>query len=126
MGRIAMMLIRRGARVNAQDARGRTALHWAVARGDARMARMLLREGAEPRVRDANGRTPVHMAMGADDGRACLREMVETLSAGEDCDNERLTPLHWAVLHHRVDMVQAVLASGGNPRTADVEGKLPL
>jgi len=58
----ALWLLARGASPNAPDARGWTALHQAVSRGNERMLRALLEAGGDPRRKDAEGITPFEMA----------------------------------------------------------------
>lgn len=56
-------LIQQGMDVNAAQADGMTALHWAASRGDAATARMLLFAGARPAAVTRNGNyTPLHLA----------------------------------------------------------------
>src|SRR5687767_15047902 len=65
----ARALIKQGMDVNAAQADGMTALHWASTRGDASSARMLLYAGARVDAVTRNGNyTPLHMAAKA--GRA--------------------------------------------------------
>jgi len=59
----ALWLLARGASPNAADARGWTALHQAVSRGNERMLRALLEAGGDPRGKDAEGVTPFEMAV---------------------------------------------------------------
>ncbi len=56
-------LLKQGLDVNAAQADGMTALHWAASRGDAATTRMLLFAGARPSAVTRNGNyTPLHMA----------------------------------------------------------------
>lgn len=57
---VARILLDRGADVNATDAAGRTALMYAVIRGDADVVEVLLAAGADPNVRSKSGRTAFH------------------------------------------------------------------
>jgi len=52
-----------GLDVNAQDKLRRTAMHFAAARGDARLCRVLLQHGANTELRNKKGRTCVDVAM---------------------------------------------------------------
>ena len=57
----ALWLLERGASPNAADARGWTALHQAVSRGNEKMLRALLQAGGDPRRKDGEGITPFEM-----------------------------------------------------------------
>ncbi|RZA17028.1 MAG: ankyrin repeat domain-containing protein, partial [Lysobacteraceae bacterium] len=53
------LLLRHKARVDARDARGRSALHEAALAGHAGIVAVLLDAGADPHARDGDGRTPL-------------------------------------------------------------------
>jgi ankyrin repeat protein len=59
----ALWLLARGASPNVPDARGWTALHQAVSRGNERMLRALLDAKGDPRRKDAEEITPFEMAV---------------------------------------------------------------
>ncbi len=80
-------LLRDGADVNAVQADGATALHWAAYHGDADLAETLLDAGANPAAANRNGSTPLWLA--ANQGDAML---VETLLDG-GADANELLPL---------------------------------
>ena len=67
-------LLQEGANVNAGQADGATALHWAAYHGDAALAERLLQAGADVSAANRNGSTPLWLA--ASHGDAA---MVETL-----------------------------------------------
>jgi hypothetical protein len=58
----AARLIQRGAKVNTVDRDGRTALMWAVKRGNSRVEKLLLAAGADPNLVDRRGRTALDYA----------------------------------------------------------------
>jgi ankyrin repeat protein len=60
---IVKFLLDKGADPKAADARGRTALHGLVARGEGALVRSLLDRGAEVNAKDQRGRTPLHRAV---------------------------------------------------------------
>src|SRR5687768_9778610 len=55
-------LLERRADVNAADADGTTALHWAAHRDDVAMAEALLKRGASPNIVSRHGATPLSTA----------------------------------------------------------------
>ena len=59
---IVLAFLAKGASVAARDAKGGTALHWAVARGVPDCLRALLAAGADAAASDAQGTTPLALA----------------------------------------------------------------
>src|ERR1051325_10667054 len=72
--------IQQKADVNAAEADGTTALHWAAQRNDAQIAQLLISAGAKPQVANRYGVTPLSLA--AVNGNAAIIEML--LKAGAD------------------------------------------
>ena len=71
MGPVVGHLVKQGVDPNAQDAQGRSPLHYAIAPfHQTYVAVELVEAGADPLVRDAQGRTPLALAEEA--GRADL------------------------------------------------------
>jgi ankyrin repeat protein len=104
-------LVEQRADVNARQADGATALHWAVYRADLALTDLLLGAGANPKVANSEGFTP--LALAALNGSAPLIESL--LKAGAD-PNERLprgeTPLMMASRTGSVAAMQALLDRG--------------
>jgi ankyrin repeat protein len=65
----AEALLAAGAAIDARDARGRTALHYAAAVGYTDVVKLLVERGADLRVADADGVTPLDAANGKLRGR---------------------------------------------------------
>ncbi len=59
---IAHAFLAKGADVNARDAAGGPALHWAVGSGKPDIVRLLLDHGADPAARDDHGQSALHVA----------------------------------------------------------------
>jgi ankyrin repeat protein len=110
-------LVQRGSEVNAAQADGATALHWAAYHGDASLAQLLLEAGANVAAANRNGSTPLWLASSQGDA-----PVVEALLKGGADANEPLPlgrrPLMLAARSGNVDAVRALLASG-----ADVNAK---
>jgi ankyrin repeat protein len=63
---IVALLVTNGAEINAHGVWGRTALHFAANRGDAKMVEFLLKHKADVKARDEDGFAPIIQARGAD------------------------------------------------------------
>jgi ankyrin repeat protein len=113
-------LLSQKADVNAPQADGTTALHWAVYRGDPTLADLLIRAGADHRIASRDGVTPLSLASSS--GDAAL--VGALLKAGAD-PNEALptgkTNLMLAARAGNPDAVKALLDAG-----ADVNAKESL
>jgi len=105
-------MLRRGADVNAPQADGMTALHWAAERGDVELTEMLLFADAHPGARTRNGHyTPLHLAARAGQSGTVglLVEDGAVLDAGS---RHGATALHFAAGSGIVSTVEALLTGG--------------
>jgi len=113
-------LLQKKADVNAPQADGATAIHWAVYRNDPQMVDQLIAAGANVKAANQDGVTPLRLA--AVDGNAVI--IAKLLKAGAD-PNERdpqgETPLMFAARNGSVEAIQALL-----DRKADVNAKEEL
>jgi uncharacterized protein len=113
-------LVQQHADVNAAQADGATALHWAVFSSDRPMVDLLLRAGANPKAANRDGSTPLWLA--CINGDAPIISAL--LAAGADA-NEQLplgrTPLMVAARTGNVDAIKVLLDHG-----ADVNAKETL
>jgi uncharacterized protein len=104
-------LLQAGADVNAAQADGATALHWAAYHRDTELAQVLLAAGANPAAANRNGSTPMWLA--ANLGDAAMLEIL--LAAGANA-NEELPlgrrPLMLAARSGGLDAVRVLLAHG--------------
>jgi ankyrin repeat protein len=72
-----LALLDHGAKIDATDYPGHTALWEAVKKNDCGMIRLLIEHGADPEHRDKGGRTPMNLAAyeGREKARLCLEEL---------------------------------------------------
>ncbi|MBI1873332.1 MAG: ankyrin repeat domain-containing protein [Acidobacteria bacterium] len=121
-------LLQQGADVNAPQADGMTALHWAAERGDADTAAMLLYAGANAAAVTRIGHyTPLHLA--SKSGSAPVVEAL--LKAGGDVaarsTTSGVTPLHLAATSGNPDVVVKLLNHGADVNAREAEwGQTPL
>jgi ankyrin repeat protein len=112
-GAAVRALLSQKADVNAPQADGATALHWAVYRGDLTLAHLLIRAGADHRIANRNGVTPLSLA--SSNGNAAL--VAALLESGAD-PNEPLptgkTNLMLAAGAGNPDAVKALLDAGAD------------
>jgi ankyrin repeat protein len=111
-------LVQSGADVQAAQADGATALHWAAYHGDASLALLLLEAGADVKAANRNGSTPLWLA--ASQGDAAMINAL--LDNGADA-NEPLPlgrrPLMLAARSGRVDAVSVLLDGGADPNAKE-------
>jgi uncharacterized protein len=113
-------LLRQGLDVNAAQADGMTALHWAASRGDVSAARMLLFAGARSAAVTRNGNyTPLHLA--ARSGRGAMVKAL--LEGGADAkavtSSGGATALHFAAGNGDSLSVAALTAAGATVDARD-------
>jgi ankyrin repeat protein len=113
-------LLKDGADVNAVQADGATALHWAAYHRDADLAARLLKAGANPAAVNRNGSTPMWLA--ANQGDAA---MLETLIEGGANANEELPlgrrPLMLAARSGVVEAVRVLLEREADPNAKETQ-----
>lgn len=104
--------------VNAPDADGSTALHWAAERDDVPMADLLIAAGANVKAKTRYNVTP--LALAATNGDAALIDRL--LKAGADpngASEEGQTALMTASLTGKPDAVKLLIEAGANVNTAE-------
>ncbi|HEY6393351.1 MAG TPA: ankyrin repeat domain-containing protein [Bryobacteraceae bacterium] len=124
------MLLEKKANVDAQDKRGLTALHHAVAEGKTDAANLLLDAKANPNMKDAAGMTPLLAAV--EYGRsAIMKTLLERGADIEIADATGTTPLMRAAegsayAPNNAPFVQALLDKGAKLETQDAQGRTAL
>jgi ankyrin repeat protein len=112
-------LLVRHADVNAPQADGTTALHWAARWDDLEAADLLLHAGADPKTANRDGATPMFLA--TQNGNAAMVE--KFLKAGVDPNSPVLshgeTALMMAARTGNATAVKVLLDRGANPNTKD-------
>ena len=119
-------LIAQHADVNAPQADGATALHWAVYRSDKATVDLLLKTGANPKAANRDGSTPLWLA--SVNGNGPILESL--IKAGAD-PNEQLpfgrSPLMAAARTGNVAAIQVLLEHGANVNAKEtLRGTTPI
>eukprot|EP00039_Didymoeca_costata_P024843 m.11682 g.11682 ORF g.11682 m.11682 type:complete len:752 (+) comp4503_c0_seq1:325-2580(+) len=128
------LLLKEGARVDALDAGGETALFHAIASGSASCVKRLLEAGVDPTRPNKRRTTCLHYASYIGDP-----EIVTIILAAIDSkqnasislslaaqDRAGYTPLHMAALQRKVDAVEVLLCNGANANAQSDDGSTPL
>ncbi len=93
-----------GELTHATDKTGKTALHWAAARGNDALVQLLLDHDADIDARDTNGNTPLHLA--ARNGNLSMVKLLIARGANATIVNrDGQTPLALAYRYHRPTIV---------------------
>jgi len=128
--KLAKLLLKHGAHVNAQNDEKVTPLHSLAALGRIQdshieVAKLLLASGADLKAQDKEGRTPLHVAVGG--GSPRLAELL--LASGSD-PNARgkngETPLHVACWSRAYRLAELLLARGADAKARDDRGATAL
>jgi ankyrin repeat protein len=119
-------LLEQKADVNAPQADGATALHWAVFRSDKEMVDLLIRAGANAKAANREGATPLWLASVNGDA-----PIIEALIKGGADPNEKLplgrTPLMEASRTGNVDAMKVLLDHGAEVNAKEtLRGTTPL
>ena len=120
-------LVRQGADVNAAQADGMTALHWAALNGDLKMADVLLVAGAGTESLTRNGGyTPLHLASSR--GHAPVVERLLTAGSKPKAGTATgVQAIHLAAQAGSADAVRFLIDRGADPNARDnTHGRTPL
>lgn len=111
-----------------QDAEGRTALMYAVASRASESIDVLLRHCSTAVVGmgDTIGRTALHRACGDGQFDAVVRLIASKKCDINSKDNRLATPLLWATVTNRPELLQLLLENNAKPLLCDATGKTAL
>jgi len=126
---VAELLVEHGANVNALDSDKRTPLHNAVGyQGDSNIVELLVKNGADVNARcktwqypadetyGVSNVTPLHIAASEGD-TFVVRYLIKQGASVEACDQNNMTPLHWALfpdIDGNLSVVKILIKNGAN------------
>lgn len=129
---MAELLINAGNRLNVQDEKGLTALHYATARGKEKVIALLLKHQARCDLLDHRGRTPGHYAaisgVHFSDKEQSLSCMIQLVNAGVKInakDHSGNTALHLAAGKGEMEMVKKLIELGARADLRNKSSKTP-
>jgi ankyrin repeat protein len=114
-----------GARLDATNSHGLTALHQAVLTGQVDMVRLLLDRGANADIRGNHGWTPLHIA--ADLDRIEIASLLLAHGASVNAlDDSKQSPVLHTAYNGSVYTAMLLIGHGGNPDIPRADGETPL
>jgi ankyrin repeat protein len=129
--RVQVLLRPREVDVDAEDTKGRTALHHASAAGQTESVRLLLKAGADKDKEDTRRPSlwrPLHYASAM--GQAGVVRLLLERGVQPDLrwnrDNPKSQPLHVACAHGHVEVARLLLAAGADEAKDDEYGYTPF
>jgi ankyrin repeat protein len=115
-------LTSRGARLDATDDEGVTALMVASCNDNAPLARLLLGQGANCQAMDGRGLSALHIAAWFG-SIACMRELLNVGAQIECRARDGSTPLMWAAAQGQRACVELLLSSGAKAASESDDGR---
>ncbi|CCM10447.1 Ankyrin [Cardinium endosymbiont cEper1 of Encarsia pergandiella] len=130
-GRITKQLLEKGAKVDALDKNNFTSLYWSVEKRHVRTMQALIEQAIALKIKPISCECENLLSWAADckDGESSNKMVADLLRFGLDPnqpDNNRCTPLHYAVQHGNIKVVQTLLGAGARTDLQDKSGKVPL
>ncbi len=120
--RMAELLLKNGAHVEAKDDAGRTPLHRAITGGHEDVAELLVANGADVNAKDSDGSAPLHLTM----RRRIVRLLLNKGARVNTRDKNRRTALHMAVKYGGEEAASILLTEGADVHAEDSSGMKPL
>jgi ankyrin repeat protein len=111
--------------INARDADGKTALHWASLYGQTKVMELLLANKADVNSLDEEGFTPLHCAATFNQSDAVKLLVANKANMNLKVPKYGWTALRLTVIHGHMATAEALLNAGADPNVSDQEN-IPL
>jgi len=122
--RAMALLLDNGAKVNATNATGATALIWGATEID--KVRLLLARGADVNLASQRGRTALQSAARSDNSAAIVRLLLAAGADAKAVDASRANTLHAATMGNDIETIRLIVDAGVDVNAADFAGFTPL
>lgn len=118
-------LLSQGAKVNAKDKDGNTALHYAAGGGHEEVVASLLKRGVDVNAKDKDGNAALHYAA-ANGNTKAVEQLLEAGAKIDRRGSNSTTALHWAAVHDHKEVAELLLRRGADVNARDQNGNTPL
>jgi ankyrin repeat protein len=118
------LLLDNGAKVNATNATGATALMWAAT--EIEKVRLLLARGADVNIASQRGRTALQSAARRDNSAAIVRLLLAAGADAKAVDGAKANVLHAATMGNDTETIRLIVDAGVDVNAADFAGFTPL
>nr|XP_015195735.1 PREDICTED: ankycorbin isoform X1 [Lepisosteus oculatus] len=123
--KVTSLLGKKGVNAVKLDSEGKSALHWAAAKGQVECLGAILAHGADASVLDASGSSPLHLAA-KNNHQECALKLIQSKCVIEALDSTGKTALHHAAAIGSVPIVQLLCEHKCPVNIKDVDGCTPL
>ena len=110
----ALRALDAGAVLEAQDEKGRTAIHHAAGEGRLKIVELLLKRGSPIHTVNHAGRTPIHTLAFWSDSPRIARMLIEAGAEVDTEDANGFTPLMYAAQQGNTEVVSELIRSGAD------------
>uniref|UniRef100_W5N3E2 Retinoic acid induced 14 n=1 Tax=Lepisosteus oculatus TaxID=7918 RepID=W5N3E2_LEPOC len=124
--KVTSLLGKKGVNAVKLDSEGKSALHWAAAKGQVECLGAILAHGADASVLDASGSSPLHLAAKNNHQECALKLIQQSKCVIEALDSTGKTALHHAAAIGSVPIVQLLCEHKCPVNIKDVDGCTPL
>ena len=121
------MLLKHYATIDAVDAEGNQALHWAGCKGHLKTGKVLVSHGADSNALNKQGRTPLHeVAAGKEDSPRLCEMLLKHDARIDAVDAKENQPLHLASLKGHLETGKVLVSRGADTNAVNKRRYTPL